>query len=101
MTDTPRDIIELMALAEAVRRPLRRYHNAVSACTWSATDSDENEAAQERGNAALREVDLLVRSWVRKHPDRYPVGYIYRAGTDEAQNFHPRDITVVTAGGGS
>lgn len=101
MTDTPREIIELMALADQLRRPLRRYEEAVRQCTRTYTDSDENEAAQERGNAALMGVDLVVRSWVRKHPDRYPVGYIYRAGTDEAQNFHPSDITVVTAGGGS
>lgn len=101
MTDTPREIIELMALADQLRRPMRRYQNAVSDCTWSATDSDENDAAQERGSAALREVDTLIRSWIRKHPDSYPVAYIYRAGTNEAQSFHPRDITIVTAGGGS
>ena len=67
MTDTPRDIITLMRLAEQIRRPLRRYEDAVRTCTRTYTDSDENDAAQERGNAALREVRRAVREWVAEH----------------------------------
>jgi len=64
MSATPWDIITLMRLAERIRRPLRRYEDAVRTCTRTYTDSDENNAAQERGNAALREVRHAVREWV-------------------------------------
>lgn len=58
-----------MALVRSLQKPGWRYANAVRRATETATDSAENLAAIKRGNAALREIDAIVRAWVAAHPE--------------------------------
>lgn len=68
-------VLAVMALIRETEAPLKTFNASVRKATRTATDSDENDAAQARGNAALLEIEAAVRRWVAKHPaaDAVPV----------------------------
>lgn len=68
-------VLAVMALVRDTEAPLKTFNASVRKATRTATDSDENDAAQARGNAALLEIEAAVRRWVAKHPaaDAEPV----------------------------
>jgi hypothetical protein len=65
---TSRRILALMALMNEIKPPAATYWRAVRRATVTLTDSDENDAAQARGNAALLEIEQHIRRWVAKQP---------------------------------
>jgi len=62
-------ILALMALMNDVKKPTGTYWRAVTRASQTFTDSDENKAAIDRGNAALLEIEQAVRAWVAKYPE--------------------------------
>lgn len=62
-------ILALMALVPEIEAPLKTYNAALRKAWRTATDSDENDAAQERGNAALLDMEAAIRLWIAQHPE--------------------------------
>ncbi|MGW0312057.1 hypothetical protein [Streptomyces flavidovirens] len=71
---TSNRILALMALMREIEKPSGAYARAVRKATRTATGSDENDAAQAQGNAALLEIETAVRQWVAENPDPRPCG---------------------------
>lgn len=66
---TSDEVIQMMALAETAKRPLRRYQECVRQHAYVATDSDESKTIRRRGEDALREFRSAVWAWVARNPD--------------------------------
>lgn len=72
-------VLALMALTNQVEPPLKIYNKALRRAWRTETDSPENKAAQERGNAALLVFEQEIRRWVAQHPDpRQPASHAER-----------------------
>lgn len=69
MTSTTERHIAVMRLMEAIEAPTKTYNACLRKAWRTATDSDENDAAIDKGNAALLEVEAAVRQWVAEHPE--------------------------------
>lgn len=61
-------VLAVMGLMTDIEAPTKTYRSALRKAWRTATDSPENKAAQARGNAALLEIEGIVREWVAKHP---------------------------------
>lgn len=62
-------ILALMALMNDTKRAQGAYWRAVTRAAQTFTGSTQNDAAIERGNAALLEIEGTVRQWVADHPE--------------------------------
>jgi hypothetical protein len=51
-------------LLDGIKPALNRYQRALRRAHTTMTDSDENLAAQSKGNAALAEMETVIREWV-------------------------------------
>jgi hypothetical protein len=60
--------LALMSLMNDIEAPTKTYRSALRKAWATETDSPENNAAKAKGNAALEEIEGIVRQWVVKHP---------------------------------
>lgn len=60
--------IAVMGLMNDIEAPTKTYRSALRKAWRTATDSPENNAAKAKGNAALKEIEAIVREWVANHP---------------------------------
>lgn len=60
--------IAVMSLVNDAEAPLKTYRSALRKAWRTASDSPENNAAKAKGNAALEEIEGIVREWVANHP---------------------------------
>jgi len=60
--------IAAMGLMNDIEAPTKIYRSALRKAWNTATDSDENKAAKAKGNAALEEIEGIVREWLGNHP---------------------------------
>lgn len=58
----------LMALMAEIDKPVNRYRYAVRRCAEALSESPEYDRAQERGDAALLEIDRAIREYVAERP---------------------------------
>jgi hypothetical protein len=80
MTTTERHLA-LMSLMNDIEVPTKIYRSALRKAWSTETDSPENNAAKDKGNIALEEIEGIVRDWVANHPDARLCGFT-RAGYD-------------------
>lgn len=64
--------LALMTLMREITAPAKAYDNCVRRAAAALTDSPEYNAAVERGNAALDDIEEAVRRWVAAHPEPKP-----------------------------
>lgn len=60
--------IAVMGLMNDIEAPAKTYRSALRKAWRTATDSPENSAAKAKGNAALLEIEAIVRQWIAAHP---------------------------------
>jgi hypothetical protein len=60
--------IAVMRLMTDLEAPTKTYQAAVRKAWRTASDSPENLAAITKGNAALLEIERIVRDWTAAHP---------------------------------
>lgn len=60
--------IAVMSLMNDIEAPTKTYRSALRKAWRTATDSAENNAAKDKGNTALEEIEGIVRDWVANHP---------------------------------
>jgi delta 1-pyrroline-5-carboxylate dehydrogenase len=58
-----------MALMNEVTAPAKTYENCVRRAAAASSISPQYDAAVERGNAALDDIEQAVRRWVAAHPE--------------------------------
>ncbi|MGW6913738.1 hypothetical protein ACWGB8_07950 [Kitasatospora sp. NPDC054939] len=61
---TPRTYQTFWQLLDEIKPAQGRYQRALRKAHSTLTDSDENLAAQAKGNAALAEMEKTIRDWV-------------------------------------
>lgn len=64
--------LAVMRLMEKLDTPSRRYNRCLRRAWQTLTGSTENEQAIEQGNAALLEIEAIVREWVAANPAPTP-----------------------------
>lgn len=64
--------LALMALMNDIEEPAKTYQRCVRLAAALASNSAQWDAAVEKGNAALDEIELAVRAWTAKHPEQAP-----------------------------
>jgi hypothetical protein len=62
--------LALMTLMNEITAPAKTYDHCVRRAAAALSDSPEYNAAVERGNAALEDIEDAVRRWVAKHPEQ-------------------------------
>jgi len=60
--------LNLMSLMNDIEAPTKTYRSALRKAWATETDSPANNAAKAKGNAALEEIEDVVREWVANHP---------------------------------
>jgi len=73
--------LALMTLMNEVEAPARTYRNCVRRAGAASSNSPAYDAAVERGNAALDDIEQAVRRWVAAHPEpsTLPAGFERKA----------------------
>ena len=62
--------LALMALMREIEEPTKTYQRSVRLAAALASNSTQWDAAVEKGNAALDDIEKAVRAWTAKHPDQ-------------------------------
>jgi hypothetical protein len=61
--------LALMALMNEITAPAKTYDNCLRRAAAASSISPQYDAAVERGNAALDDIEQAVRRWVAAHPE--------------------------------